>query len=151
MGPVKRRGFGIAEALLAICICFMAFAVFMSVFSSSNRASVQSRNRTAAILLANTLLDELEAHPYGQKRPQSWDTQVDQPLRIWVEGNLVEMDFHKEIKFESKGAIGESEDPKDMATITISWRENMGEKQAPVVRPDDNKSLVVRYPLWRGQ
>lgn len=151
MGAVKRRGFGIAEALLAICICFMAFAVFMSVFSSSNRASVQSRNRTAAILLANTLLDELEAHPYGQKRPQSWDTKVDHPLRVWVEGNLVEMDFHKDIQFESKGAIGESEDPKDMATIIISWRENMGQKQTPVVQADDNKSLVVRYPLWRGQ
>jgi hypothetical protein len=148
---VRRRGFGIAEALLAICICFMAFAVFMSVFSNASRATVQSRNRTAAILLANTLLDELEAHPYGQKRPQSWDAKVDHPVNVWVEGNKVEMDFHKEIVFETRGAIGESENERDMATITISWRENMGVKQTPVVNPDDNKSLVVRYPLWRGQ
>lgn len=148
---MRRRGFGIAEALLTICICFMAFAVFMSVFSNASRATVQSRNRTAAVLLANTLLDELEAHPYGQKRPQSWDTKVDHPVNVWVEGNKVEMDFHKEIVFETRGAIGESENERDMATITISWRENMGVKQTPVVNPDDNKSLVVRYPLWRGQ
>ena len=146
-----RKGFGIAEALLAIGICFMAFAVFMSVFSSSSRASVQSRNRVAAILLANTLMDELEAHPYGTVRPKSWDVEVDQPLHIWVEGNREEMDFHKKIDFETKGATGESDNAQDMATITISWRENMGEKQTPVVKPDDTKSLVVRYPLWRGQ
>lgn len=148
---MRRRGFGIAEALLAICICFMAFAVFMSVFSNASRASVQSRNRTAAILLANSLMDELEAHPYGEPRPQSWDTDVDRPLHIWVEGNAVEMDFHKKIDFETNGAVGGSDNPRDTATITISWHENMGEKQTPVVRPDDNKSLVVRYPLWRGQ
>ena len=148
---MRRRGFGIAEALLAICICFMAFAVFMSVFSNASRATVQSRNRTAAIWLANSLMDELEAHPYGEPRPKSWDTPVDNPVHVWVEGNAVAMDFHKKIEFETKGATGESAEARDLATITISWHENMGEKQTPVVLPDDNKSLVVRYPLWKGQ
>ena len=122
---MRRRGFGIAEALLTICICFMAFAVFMSVFSNASRATVQSRNRTAAVLLANTLLDELEAHPYGQKRPQSWDTKVDHPVNVWVEGNKVEMDFHKEIVFETRGAIGESENERDMEIGRASCRERV--------------------------
>ncbi|MFN8610345.1 MAG: hypothetical protein U0931_22600 [Vulcanimicrobiota bacterium] len=139
------------ESILAICICFMAFAVFSSVFSNARRATVQSRDRTAAILLANTLMDELEAHPYGEAAPQWWSSQVDHPVRAWVEGNLVEMDFHKRVDFETKGAIGLSAEDKDVATITISWHENMGQPQTPVVVPTDNKSLVVRYPLWRGQ
>ena len=148
---MRRRGFSLPESIMAIVLCFMAFAVFTSVFSNARRATEQSRARTGAILLANTMMDELEAHPYGEAAPKWWSSQEDHPLHVWVESNEVHIDYHKKVDFETKGAIGESSDDKDVATITISWRENMGEPQTPVVRPDDNKSLVVRYPLWRGQ
>lgn len=147
---MKRRGLSLPEAILAICICFMAFMVFMSVFSSSSRSAIQSRNRTAAILLANSLMDEFEAHPFGSPAPKSWTDKVDRPVRVWVQGRLTQMDFHKEIKFENGSFVGLSDGDQDMCTITISWREAAGDKQSPVVDPDDNKSLVARYPVWRG-
>jgi hypothetical protein len=148
---MRGRAFSLPESILAIFLCFMALAVFTSVFSNARRATEQSRARTGAILLANSLIDELEAHPYGEAAPQWWSSPEDHPLHVWVEGNQVHIDYHKKIEFETRGAIGQSNDDKDVATITISWRENMGLPQIPVVRPDDNKSLVVRYPLWRGQ
>lgn len=139
------------ESVLAIAILFMAFLVFMSVFSSSSRTQIQSRNRTAAILLANTLMDELEAHPYGAPAPKSWDTaSIDQPVHVWVEGRSVQMDFHKKIEFENKSFIDKNvNEEQDVATITISWRDASGAPQAGVVDPNDNKVLTVRYPVWR--
>lgn len=147
----KRRGMGVMEATLAIAIIFMAFIVFMSVFSSASRSTIQSRDRTAAILLANSLMDELEAHPYGAKAPQSWSTDVDRPVQVWVQGRPTQMDFHKKIEFENKSFIGESADKHDhdVATITISWREASGFPQPGVVRADDNKVLTARFPVWR--
>ena len=144
-----RRGLSVAEIVLAIVIIFMAFMVFMSVFSSSSRSSVQSRNRTAAILLANSLMDEFEAHPYGAKSPRSWTTPVDQPVHVWVQGRATQMDFHKKVEFLNHSFVGDVAGDEDVCTITISWREGIGDKQSPVVVADDNKVLQVSYPVWR--
>lgn len=149
---MKRCAMSLPEAILAIAICLMAFLVFMSVFSSSSRATIQSRDRTAAILLANTLMDEFEAHPYGSPAPKAWTEKTNRPVRVWVGGRLVQMDFHKEIKFENGSFVGQpsgAQADEDVCTITISWREASGDKQSPVVDPNDNKSLVARYPVWR--
>lgn len=146
---MKRKGISMAEVVLAICICFMAFMVFMSVFSSASRATIQSRDRTAAILLANTLMEEIDAHPYGSPPPQWWFSPVDHPLNVWVEGRRVQMDFHKELKFKNQSCVGNATGDEDEVTITISWREASGDKQSPVVNPDDNKVLQITYPVWR--
>ncbi|MBT9582882.1 hypothetical protein IV102_06005 [bacterium] len=147
----KHTAISLPESILAICICFMAFFVFMSVFSSASRATIQSRDRTAAILLANSLMDEFEAHSYGSPRPKSWNEMLERPVRVWVEGRLTEMNFHKQVKFKNGSFVGESggNEEEDECFITISWREASGHKQTPVVDPNDNKVLVARYPVWR--
>lgn len=146
---MKRRGIGIIEAILAIFIVLMAFLVFMSVFSSASRQTIQSRDRTAAILLANSLMDELEAHPYGAPAPQSWSNPVDRPVAVWVQGKRTTMDFHKKVEFENGSFVGSVAGDSDVATITINWREASGAPQSGVVDPQDNKVLRVRYPVWR--
>ena len=146
---MKKRGIGIIESIMAIFIVLMAFLVFMSVFSSASRATIQSRDRTAAILLANSLMDEMEAHPYGAPAPKSWSLQVDRPVGVWVEGRKTTMDYHKRVEFENGSFIGSVAGDSDVATITISWREASGAPQNGVVDPQDNKVLRVRYPVWR--
>lgn len=146
-----RRGMSVMEVTLAIAIVFMAFVIFMSVFSGASRATIQSRDRTAAILLANSIMDELEAHPYGAPKPKSWETDVDRPVQVWVQGRPTQMDFHKKVEFLNKSFIGDSpaKEDFDVATITISWREASGFSQPGVVNPADNKVLTARFPVWR--
>lgn len=145
----RRFAVSLPEAILAIAICFMAFMVIITVFQSSSRATIQSRDRTAAILLANSLMDEFEAHPYGDPEPKWWSDKVDHPVNVWVEGRLTQMDFHKKIDYKNGSFVGKAAAEEDEVFITISWREAAGAKQSPVVDPDDNKVLTARYPVWR--
>jgi hypothetical protein len=149
MRPRRPRGLTVMEAILAITILVMAFMVFMTVFSSSSRLTIQSRDRTAAIMLCNSLMDELEAHPWGAPAPKSWSLPVQQPVGVWVEGRHTQMVFHAKVEFENGSAVGLVDGDQDVATITISWREGTGTKQPGVVVPDDNKVLTARYPVWR--
>lgn len=146
---MRRRGLSLMEAVLAIAILLIAFLVFMSVFSSSSRTQIQTRNRTAAILLANSLMDEFEAHPYGSPEPKWWSSPVDQPVKVWVHGKPVQMDFHKKLEYENGSFVGKAEGDTDVVKITISWREAAGDAQPGVVDPGDNKVLTARFPVWR--
>ena len=147
---MKRAGINLVELIIAIAVVLMAFVVFMTVFSSSSRGSLQSRNRTAAILLANSLMDEIEAHPYGAPAPKSWTSAVDQPVHVWVEGRNQIMDFHKKLTYQNGSFVGNVTGDQDLVTINISWREGIGDTQSGVVDPQDNKVLSVRSPVWRG-
>ena len=150
----RRRALSLPEALLALSLVLMAFVVFMSVFSSSSRATVQSRNRTGAILLANTLMDEFEAHPYGAPAPKWWTSTEDRPLGVWVEGKAPLMAYHKKIEYEKSAGntssfVGTASGEDDVVLVTISWQEAGGDPQSGVVIPSDNKVLKFRYPVWR--
>lgn len=147
---MKRRGFSIIELVFALSILLMAFVVILTVFTKSNRYAVQSRNRTAAILLANSMMEEVEAHPYGSPKPKSWVYEVDTPVKVWTEGKRREMDFHKELKFENGSFIDTTKtDTHDTVTITISWHEGVGLPEPGGVKPGDDKVLVVKDPVWR--
>jgi len=143
------RGFSLVELILGLAVMLISLLVFFSVFSSSSQHSVQSRNRTVATMLANTMMDEIAAHPYGSPRPKSWTAAVDRPVQAWVEGNPQEMDFHKKIEFQNGSFVGDAAGDTDLATVTISWREGVGVPQAGVVNPQDNKVLKVQMPVWR--
>lgn len=146
---MRRRGFSIIELVLGLSLLIIATLVFLSVFSSSSQHALQSRNRTVATLLAHSLMDEMEAHPYGSAPPKSWETAVDRPVKAWVEGNPQEMSFHKKITYQNGSFVGTAAGDSDVATITISWREGVGTAQTGVVDPNDNKVLSVRMPVWR--
>lgn len=146
---MRRNGFSIIELVLGFALLILATAVFLSVFSSSSQHALQSRNRTVAIMLAHNIMDEIEAHPYGSAPPKSWLTDVDRPVKGWVEGNRQEMDFHKALTYSNGSFVGQGAGDSDVVTITISWREGVGVAQPGVVNPQDNKVLKVRMPVWR--
>lgn len=156
---MRRPGFTLVEVLLAAAVVLLAAVAFFNVFSTSVRQSVKSENRTAAVLLGHSLLDELEAHPYGYPAPPSWtpNTWLEaRPVQLIADGRSVEQVFHYKILLETGGLVGATSPipPQDVATIVITWREGSGEVQrgyGPLDResyPEDNMKLVVQAPLW---
>ena len=137
------------EIILALGVLAMAMMVFLTVFSNSGSQALQTRNRTAAILLANSLIDEVEAHPYGDKRPLSWAPGVKRPATVVVAGRDQQMEFFQDVKCENESFIGKANDTRDLVTITLTWKESAGGDLTNKGRSDDNKELVVRVPVWR--
>lgn len=146
---MRRRGLSIIELVLTLALVVMAFIVFMSIFSSSSRHSVQSRNRTVAIMVANNMMDEIEAHKYGDKAPQAWTRVLEQPVRVWVESRSQQMDFHKKLQFLNGSFVGNATGDQDLVNVTVSWREGNGDRQSGGVEAEDDKVLTVSVPVWR--
>jgi Tfp pilus assembly protein PilV len=136
---MRRRGFSFIELLLAAFIAVMAIYAFMTVFSNSSKHALQTRNRTTAILHAQSLMDEIEVHPYGSPAPKSWQTGVQKPVTLVVHGRPQEMSFNQQLSFENGSFVGQSANASDLVTIRITWKESAG----------GNKELVVRVPVWR--
>ena len=149
MDSMKRRGVSLIELSLAFFLVLIATMVFLTIFSTSSRQSMQSRNRTVAVILANTMMDEIEAHPFGAPQPPGWKVAVDNPVQVWVEGKLQNMDFHKKLTYANSSFVGNVTGDTDEVTITISWAEGVGDTQAGAVGPNDNKIMTVRTPVWR--
>lgn len=143
---MRHRGFSITELILAFAVGIGALLVFLSVFSSSGRHALQTRNRAVAILLAESLMDEIEAHPYGEPEPRYWTEQVDQPVTVRVDGLPQEMIFHKTLSYDNGSFVGQAAGTNDVVTVTITWKEGVGDDQTTT---PDNKELVVQVPVWR--
>lgn len=135
------------EILIAVGVAGLAMLVFLSVFGTSGRHAVQTRNRTAATMIAQSLMDEIEAHPYGEPAPKAWATGWVTPITVWVNGRPQEMRFHQELVFENGSFVGQKQDDKDMVTVTLTWKEGVGNDQTSSAQ--DNKALVVRVPVWK--
>ena len=155
----NQRGFSTIEIILTSFLILVSLMVFLSIFSSTSQQSVQSRNRTVAILLANTLMDEFEAHPYGAVEPPGWKADVDKPASVWIEGRQQNIEFHKKIEYLTGSFVGTKPGDSDDITLSISWKEGEGDPQVgspraggtgfPATAKDDNKILVVHVPVWR--
>jgi hypothetical protein len=137
---MRRRGLSLAEILVATFVAALLFAAFLSVFENSYRYAATTRNRAMAIVLGRTLLDEVEAHPYGAPAPQRWTKSQEEPSRIWIEGKPVQMLFQKQFSYRNGSFIGKGKggEDYDVVTIQLSWRESTGAK-----------SMRLTVPVWR--
>ena len=151
-----RRGYTIIEVLVAVVIAAMSFFVFMTVFRNSYSHAAHTRNRAIATTLAKSLIEEIEAHPYGAPQPQRWGSLNDVPVTatIWIQGQPVETTLHKKFSYKNRSFIGNStrsvQEDTDVVTLDISWHENGGTTQ-PVTTgaTGDNRQLTVKVPVWR--
>lgn len=137
------------EVMIASSILFVIFMCFLGVFESSYANNQQTRDRLVATILAESYLEEIEAHPYGYAPPPNWGSDVkDKPARIWIEGRQVEMSFSKQFSYLNGSYIGKSgvKEDTDVVTLTITWTET---GRADMVAGDDKKKLVVSVPVWR--
>lgn len=137
-----RQGITLMETILAFFIMAVAFVVLFAVFSGGYRAAVQSRNRTVAILYAQSLLEEVRAHPYGQPAPPSWTAPVAHPVDVIVEGRKQHYEFAQQVSYANSSFIGLSDQDADEVTITLKWREGVGNNPT-------QKELAIKTAVWR--
>lgn len=134
---------------MAIATISVALISLVTIFGSGSRHAVMTRNRTAAILTAQSLMEEVTVHPYGAPAPKMWpvDSQDKFEYNVWVEGKKQEMVFTRSVKFTNGSAIGNGAgEPWDRATITVTWEEYdpaaKGGKQ-------EQKQVVAEATVWR--
>jgi hypothetical protein len=122
---MKRHGVGLAEIILALAVLLVAFVYTFSVFSSSARQAVQSRDRKLALLTAQSLLEEVRAHAWGRPAPKQWP--LDKPGKVQYQFTVSkrpqECEYEVELKLETGALIGKVEGPSDKATVTVRWIE----------------------------
>ncbi len=145
------RAFSIIEVLIALVVAVFGFFTFFSVMSTGTHHSTQTRNRVLAQFLAENLIEEIVAHPYGAPAPQAWVSQSDTPAEIWLNGRFHQVVFHKVLEYQNGSFVGAGSEDTDLVKITISWREARGDRQEgeSSTNPEDNKVLEVEVPVWR--
>lgn len=130
------------ELILAMTLMVTAVFTLISVFSSSSRHAVMSRNRTVAILLAHSYMEEFKAHPYGRRPPKHWKDPLESPVTVYVEGHPQLMEFRKTMRFSNGSFVGEGQGDSDEVTLKIEWNEGIGENNG-------RKEMSIKVPVWR--
>lgn len=153
MGVCLRiRAFSIVELVIALAVIVVGFFTFFSVFSTSSQHAIQTQNRAAANMLAQSYMDEFKEHIFGTPSPESWNQEIEEPLRMVVKDRETNFVFHKKIEYKTGAFIGDSDGDTDVVTLVVTWREAAGSDQttgAPTGHPEDNKMLKVEMPVWR--
>lgn len=150
----RPSGLSIMELIVALCLIMVGFFTFFSVFSTSAQHAVQTQNRAAANMLAQSYMDDFRAHTFGSPAPASWAQDTDTPVRMVIKDRETKFIFHKKIEYETRAFIGDDSQnrDRDKLTLTITWRELAGSNQAagaPTGHAEDNKLLRVEMPVWR--
>lgn len=145
----NKRGFSIMEIVIALGVTMVVLVAFLTVFSNSNKLAVGSRNRSVAIMMAQGLMDDIETHTYGNPEPQQWTVQDESPVSVWVGNREQKLAFQKTLKYENGSFVGQGAGNSDVVTVTITWREGVGDNQTDQSLTSNNKELEVRVPVWR--
>ena len=145
----KARAFSLIVILFAAVVASMVFISFMSVFRSSYQYARMTRNRAVAIVLGRSLLDEVEAHPYGSPAPRNWTDGQDVPAQIWIEGRPITMIFHKKFSYRNASFVGKAKTSEnyDVVSIVLSWKEAVGPQKGNSV--GDTQEMTLSVPVWR--
>lgn len=148
----SQHGFSIMELIVAFCLIVIGFFTFFQVFSTGSQHAIQTQNRAAANMLAQSYMDDFRGHTFGAPKPPLWDEPIDKPVRMILKDRETEFVFHKKIEYQTRAFIGETNGDRDKVTLTITWKELAGSNQAlgaPTGFPQDNKMLRVEMPVWR--
>jgi hypothetical protein len=140
------------ELIVAFCLIVIGFFTFFSVFSTSANHAIQTQNRAAANMIAQSYLDDFRAHSFGAPAPASWAEKVDTPVRMIIKDRETQFIFHKSITYETGAFVGTATGDKDKVTLIITWKEPAGSNQAvgaPTGFGQDNKMIQVEMPVWR--
>lgn len=118
----KKSGFTIIEVLITIFIIASGFLVLFTVFQLHVLHATQSRNRIVAEIIADSLVEEMRAHYYGQTAPRSWTDPV--KIIAVINGFRIDTIYQKQIQYGNGSFTDQNvNQDTDTATITISWVE----------------------------
>jgi len=150
---VRRRGFTILEVVLALAVIAVAFLVLFSIFGSGARHAVQTRNRTMGMLVAQSIMEDLRGHQYGQPAPASWPigpTPKTESFAFYVDGKPQEMVFRKQVTLDNGSLVGAAAGDADRATIVVSWDELTVGTPAERARLADQHKVTASILLRRS-
>lgn len=136
----RARGLGLVELLVACALMVTAVFTLITVFSRSSRYAVMSRNRTVAILVCHSTMDEIKAHKFGTPAPKSWSEPI-QPVTIYADGRPQAMDFKRTIT-AGDAFLGKAAGNAAEVTIQIEWDEGIGSNNG-------HKTMSVKVPVVR--
>ncbi len=146
------RAFSIMELIVALMVIMIGFFTFFSVFSTSSQHAIQTQNRAAANMIAQSYMDEFREHTFGTPAPATWNNDTDKPVRMVIKDRETNFVFHKKIGYKTNAFINGTIGDTDIVTLTLTWKEAAGANQAagaPTGHPEDNKMLKVEMPVWR--
>ncbi len=149
---LDNSGFSLMELIVAFCLIVIGFFTFFSVFSTGSHHAVQTQNRAAANMLAQSYMEEFRAHVFGTPPSTRWSETTDRPVIMVIKDRETEFVFHKKIEFETGAFVGKANGDRDKVTLIITWKEPVGTNQAvgaPTGFPEDNKMIRVEMPVWR--
>lgn len=126
MRTARVRGFSIIEMVFALCLIVVGFFTFFSVFSTGSHHAIQTQNRAAANMLAQSYLEDFRAHAFGQPAPPSWGEDTERPVRMVIKDRETAFVFHKKISYETGAFVGTAEGDRDKVTLVITWKEGVG-------------------------
>lgn len=147
-----RAAFSIMELILVLGVVATAFLVLFTQFSSGARHAVQTRNRVLGLMLKQSMVEEIQAHPYGQPAPSSWpvDGEKVESFVFYVEGRPQAMDFRKKMTMDTHGCIGRSADDNDVVHVTVTWDEQVAPGSAASQQAQrDLRKITADVPLRR--
>ncbi len=132
----KRNAFTIIEVLITIFIIVSGFLVLYSVFTMAIRHATQTRNLVVGELMADSLIEEMKAHPYGTPLSNDWkEVQPATNPPTWekkktlfaiIQGRKIVTTYVQRISFKNGSLIGKSNADEDLVYIGIYWVEGTG-------------------------
>lgn len=146
---MTRRGFTVIEVLVTVAVLIVGVLVLSTTFSMSLRQSTSTRERTYALLLVQSLLEEIRAHPYGTPAPPTWAGSEKEYLVV-LEGRTVETRFQYSVtSSQDQGGNGSFFDSNssavgDVLKIKVTWTEATG-----VGSSGNDQKLEVYTNVWR--
>jgi len=151
-GIKKRiRGMSIIELVIAVVIITCGVLTALSVLAASLRFSTQSRQQVYAYLVAESMLEKIKAHKYGEPAPKSWNEPV--YYKISIEGKSEPMlaEFKRSYNFTAPGANGSFVDSTklqtgDIVTIVVTWVEGTGRTSTGI-----NKKIELKIKVKKNE
>ncbi|MCD4785654.1 MAG: hypothetical protein K8T10_17670 [Candidatus Eremiobacteraeota bacterium] len=134
---IKKRikGMSIIEVIIALVVITCGILTALTVIAASLRFSTQSRQQVYAYLVAESMLEKIKAHKYGEPAPKSW--KEPEYYKISIEGKAEPMlaEFKRDYNFTAAGANGSFVDStmpqtEDIVTIVVTWVEGTGRTSA---------------------
>lgn len=158
---MRRRGFTLMEVLMAAGLLLFATWAFLDIYTTTTHFDVHSQNRGLATMIGQSVMEEIEAHPFGAPAPADWalagnvGAWAEHRVPLWVEGRPVETLYHLQWNLQDGSFVGTGSGAEsDVVTVVISWRENQGANPdygefSDRFAPGDTRHLVVQVPVWR--
>ncbi len=139
----RPTGFILTEVLIALVLVLIAFFVLYQSAQQSRRMTSMTRHRASAVLLADTLLEEIRAHRFGEPAPVGWEGARRPPLEVWVGGQSRLVNLRHKVTCKTGTFVGRSQQGdfnRDEVTVSIDW---------DTAAPEPAGHLEVTVPVWR--